>query len=321
MLDIWAGGLHATGGMIEAAKSYCYLLDFKWNTRKKKLVWEYKSMAETPATIYLRHPGSAPVPLQRKEVWETDPDGTLGTYIAMDGNQYMVAQSLMKKVDAWADKIRSRQLTATEGWLSIRSGISMSIKHQLATSRLSKGECRKITKKLKMAALRACGISTTFPDTVVYSPKEFLGIQAVLFIEQCLRYGSIVTDPTGILLRTVIQFMQVEMGVRRHRSCTHFNCGTNASHLINSCQAGNTHPKSGWSYMTAYPKFPMPESTIGFSWKYLRNMGIHRYNYDISIYADCISKCIYYRRLRLVTGPISILRFWIGPPPSLTMIT
>ena len=221
MLDTWAGALHATGGMIEATKSYWYLIDFKWNP--KKLQWDYKSIAETPGTIYLHHPGSPPAPLNRKEVWDPDPDGTLGTFIAMDANQKLVTESLMNKVDAWADKIRTRQLTATEGWLSFRSGISMSIKHQLATSRLTRIACKKITKKLKHAALKASRLPTTYPDTLVYSPREYLGLgipnlwhlQASIFIDNCLQYGNLPTDPTGILLRNVIQHMRLELGVSR----------------------------------------------------------------------------------------------------------
>jgi hypothetical protein len=219
MIDTWAGALHATGGMIEASKSYWYLIDFKWN--KRTLKWEYKSIEETPSTIYLRNPGSLPTVLTRKQVWEPDQDGTLGTFIAIDGNQRMVVESLIKKVDIWADKIRSRQLTATEGWLSFKSGISMSLRHQLTTSRLTKAECRKITKKLKYAALKASGLPITYPDVLVYSPREYLGlgipnlwhIQASLFIEQCLQFGSQKTDPTGLLLRTVIQHMKLELGV------------------------------------------------------------------------------------------------------------
>ena len=141
----------------------------------------------------------------------------------MDGNQRAVVTSLTKKVDEWADKIRTRQLTPTEGWLSLRTGISMSIQHQLMTSRLSKAECRKITKKLKVVALKANGIPITFPDSLVYAPKDFLGLglpdlwhtQAMLLAEQCLRYGSLTGDPTGILLRTVMQYMRLEMGVSK----------------------------------------------------------------------------------------------------------
>jgi hypothetical protein len=228
MLDTWTGGLHATGGMIESSKSYWYLIDFKWNRRK--MSWEYKSIQETPATIYLRQPGQSEIPLQRKEAWDPDPDGTLGTYIAMDGNQRLVVDSLTKKINEWADKIRTRQLTATEGWLSLRSGISMSIQYQLTTSRLTKRDCRKITRNLKQAALRAGHMPLTFPDSLVYAPKEFLGlglpdlwhIQSMLFAEQCLRYGSLPSDPTGILLRTVIQYMRLEMGVQKSPFCYSF---------------------------------------------------------------------------------------------------
>ena len=109
MVDIWSGGLYATGGMIEPNKSYWYLIDFKWNPRKME--WEYTSIAERPATIVLRNNGVEPTTLERKEVWEPDQDGTLGTYVAMDGNQKMVIASLTQSVYEWADKIRTRQLT------------------------------------------------------------------------------------------------------------------------------------------------------------------------------------------------------------------
>lgn len=174
MIDTWAGALYATGGMIESSKSYWYLIDFKWNQRQLK--WEYKSIEETPATIYLRNQGSPPTILNRKQVWEPDQDGTLGTFIAIDGNQKLVLASLTKKIDTWADKIRTRQLTATEGWLSLRSGISRSVIYQLTTSRLTKAECRKATKKLKQAALKASRLPLTYPDVLVYSPREYLGL-------------------------------------------------------------------------------------------------------------------------------------------------
>ena len=221
MLDTWSGGLYATGGMIEPTKSYWYLIDFKWNIRKQ--AWEYKSINDNPATIYLRHPGSESVPLQRKEVWDPDPDGTLGTFIAMDGNQRLVFQSLKEKVDEWAEKIRTRQLTTMEGWLSLRSGISMSLQHQIATSRLTKKQCKDITRQLKKSALKASGIPSTFPDSLVYAPRDYLGlgipdfwhIQARLFAEQCLQFGHLTDDPTGLLLRTVIQYMRIEMEVQK----------------------------------------------------------------------------------------------------------
>jgi len=115
MINTWAGALHATGGAIEPSKSYWYLIDFKWNTRR--LAWENKSIQDTPATIHLNlHSLSAPpTTLARKETWQPDPDGTLGTYIAMDGNQTLIVESLTTKIDAWAGKIRSRHLSPIEG--------------------------------------------------------------------------------------------------------------------------------------------------------------------------------------------------------------
>ena len=43
-LHRWTGGLIATGGSIAAEKSFCYLIDFKWNGSS----WEYRKVEELP---------------------------------------------------------------------------------------------------------------------------------------------------------------------------------------------------------------------------------------------------------------------------------
>jgi hypothetical protein len=302
MLDTWSAGLHATGGMIEWKKSYWYLIDFKWNHRK--LEWEYKSVNETPATIYLRNPGLAPIPLSRKEVWEADPDGTLGTYIAMDGNQEMVLKSLTNKVDLWADKIRSRQLTTTEGWLCMRTGITMSIEHQLSTSRLTKQQCMQITRRLKRAALKASGIPLTFPDLLVYSPREYLGlglpnlwhIQAFLFARHCLQHGSLPDDPTGILLRNIAQNMRLELGVSKSPTTYPFKvwhkCATHTQFFPFWEYASDTHLElhDGLSPLPTArtgDKFIMEAfADYGFSAKQLKLLNLCRLYLQILLLSD-----------------------------------
>ena len=188
--------------------------------------------------------------LNRKEVQEADPDGTLGTFITIDGNQHLIIRNLTTKVNEWADKIRTKQLTATEGWLSCRTGISMSIKYQLYTSRLTRQQCKQITKQLKVAILRAAKLPLTSPDALVYSPKEYLGlgipnlwhIQSTLFAEQCLRFASQPHNPTGILLRTIIENMRLELGVSRCPLEYPF-------HRWNKC-ATNTQFFPFWEYAT-----------------------------------------------------------------------
>ena len=43
-LHRWTRGLIATGGSIAAEKSFCYLIDFKWNGSS----WEYRKVEELP---------------------------------------------------------------------------------------------------------------------------------------------------------------------------------------------------------------------------------------------------------------------------------
>lgn len=60
--------------------------------------------------------------------------------------------------------------------------------------------------------------------------QEYLGLgipdlwhlQASLFAKQCLQYGSLYNDPTGILLRNVLQYMRIEMGVPKSPMSSQF---------------------------------------------------------------------------------------------------
>ena len=49
MVDIWEGGIQATGSAIVLEKSHWYLVDFKWEND----TWRYATIDETPAELYV----------------------------------------------------------------------------------------------------------------------------------------------------------------------------------------------------------------------------------------------------------------------------
>jgi hypothetical protein len=69
---------------------------------------------------------------------------TLGLWIAMNGNQYIQVLELIAKVLEWADKIRTKELTRMEAWLSLRMGIAKALQYPLAATNMSKAECKLI---------------------------------------------------------------------------------------------------------------------------------------------------------------------------------
>jgi hypothetical protein len=171
MLDHWAGGLRATGGTLVPAKSYWYGIDFKWN--QKKLNWEYKSIAELPGSLILRDHLQQPTTIRRMEV--TQAKGTLGLWIAADGNQITQMQVLLLLlVERWIDKICTKQLTKTEAWLSLRMGVAKSLRYPLTATCLSKKDCETLDKKLLAAALPALGFPPKYPHKIAQAPPEAL---------------------------------------------------------------------------------------------------------------------------------------------------
>jgi hypothetical protein len=123
MLDHWEGGLRGTGGALVPSKSYWYGIDFKWN--KQKHIWEYKTINEPPGAFTLKDHSRTTIALTRLEAHKARE--TLGLWIAMDGNQTSQVPAIQKKIDNWADKIRTKQLTRTEAWISLRVGVSKAI--------------------------------------------------------------------------------------------------------------------------------------------------------------------------------------------------
>jgi hypothetical protein len=49
-LDLWEGGIRATGGAIVPEKSHWYLIDFKWQQGN----WRYVTEIEVPAQLFFR---------------------------------------------------------------------------------------------------------------------------------------------------------------------------------------------------------------------------------------------------------------------------
>jgi hypothetical protein len=172
ILDHWEGGLHATGRALVPPKSYWYGIDFKWH--KTKLKWEYKTIAQLPGSLHMKDHQHDLTLLERLEVDEARE--TLGLWIAMDGNQVKQVLALLKEILAWADCVRTKQLTKTEVWLSLRLGIAKALQYPLAATNMSKANCKLLDKALIKAALPALGFPSSYPRVIAQAPPEVLGL-------------------------------------------------------------------------------------------------------------------------------------------------
>jgi hypothetical protein len=220
-INTWEGGLRATGGALALQKSYWYLLSMKWNHNRQR--WDYQTIANTPGQLTIL--GDSTTMRNRSALTRHETnhaEETLGLWIAPDGNQNAQIQSLHTKIALWSDKIRTKHLNQSLAWLSITSGISMSLKYPLTATNLSRNDCSRIMKPFLDVALPALGLPRNMPHAVIFAPKEYLGYglfdlwlhQAVDQIQACLDYGHrLGNDITGHLLRDITETLRLELGL------------------------------------------------------------------------------------------------------------
>jgi hypothetical protein len=116
-IDMWEGGLAATGGQLEPSKTFWYNIDFKWSDG----CWRYAQIAELPSELSMEKDKGGRTILDRVEVNEGR--RTLGMRLAPDGNNAEEFQYLRSQCDTWADKIRSGILPRTTIWVAFTSTI------------------------------------------------------------------------------------------------------------------------------------------------------------------------------------------------------
>lgn len=220
-IDIWSGGLHATGGCLSPEKSYWYLIDFYWH--RPTMQWRYKNAAELPGQLHFKAMNGHRTILTRHDPCTAVE--TLGIPLSMDGNQIAIAQSLRAKINKWASKISTRQLTRQETLISLHTGISKSLDYPLVATRLTKKQCNDPMRPLRQAALPILGIPSTFPTVLVHSPREFLGLgfpnlwfeqglaQVNCVLQQIQHNQTTQHDSTAQLYKHVLEGMQMELGM------------------------------------------------------------------------------------------------------------
>jgi hypothetical protein len=100
----WEGGLCATGGVLEPAKTFFYLVDFSWKQGK----WSYNT---TPTTTELQIRNLEGDLQAVEQVPVHEARRTLGVLLAPDGNNDAEFRSLKQKAQVWASNITTHQFS------------------------------------------------------------------------------------------------------------------------------------------------------------------------------------------------------------------
>jgi hypothetical protein len=172
VVDLWEGGIRATGGALEPSKSYWYLIDFKWIP--DKLRWDYKRKAEVKGEIYVQNPQGERELLERLEVDE--PRVTLGINFSPDGSWRGQVKHLSEKVNKWVSHLKSGHLNQADTWYALTRTIMKTMEYPMVAISLTRDQWDEVMKPLLQAVLPRIGITRSFPRLVVYAPLSRKGL-------------------------------------------------------------------------------------------------------------------------------------------------
>ena len=213
-LDLWEGGLKATGGAIVPQKSFWYLIDFKWSSGN----WRYATTKDVEATLEVTdHMGN------RKTIERLEPSAsrkTLGFFMAPDGNNKGEVAFLRKATQVWGSQVETGHLDRETAWAALTTTIMKTIEYPLLALTLSEDECTHIMAPVLMQGLSKSGINRTMKRDIVYAPLKAQGFglhfpyttQGINHLEVMLTDGGTSTI-TGQLLETTLQALTLELGL------------------------------------------------------------------------------------------------------------
>ena len=209
-LDMYVGGVRATGGTVHPKKSKWYLVEFGFDNQGK---WRY---VDNDAELFVTtRAGREPIERLPTSVASR----ILGVYMAPDGNQSEQIRQLRAKTEAWADRVRSGHLARGDAWHYFQSTIKRTMAYPLAATTLTEADCRFIEAPAITAALQLAGVASNMARDVVYGPDRFLGLgHGALYHSQEMRHIQVLLDhgnassPTGHQLRALLEGHKLEIG-------------------------------------------------------------------------------------------------------------
>ena len=214
-LDLWSGGISATGGAINPAKSFWWLIDFKW--RPASGTWVFRRKAAMPGDLTLQGPTGLWATLRRLQPDEAE--RTLGVMMAPLETGAAQHLALREKAKDWAAKFRPRHLLRYDVIPLIKSTAMKTLEYVMPLSTLGRAEWVSIMSPILQASLHKAGVCRSFPRVVVFAPLKYQGLgiphpfalQVFHHLSVLMRHSANRTK-TGQYLEANLQSHQLETG-------------------------------------------------------------------------------------------------------------
>ena len=162
-INRWEGGLKTTGGAIVPSKSWVYPIDFKFDTKGQP---SYKPLQEIEQEFTVLNKDNVRETLQRCE--SSTGKGTLGVFLAPDGNNTQARKALEAKAKQWRDNLRAGHLNPSLVWHAANTTIMKSLEFPLPALTMTYDECNRIMKIVtKQGLLNKSRVSVLIPSSAL----------------------------------------------------------------------------------------------------------------------------------------------------------
>jgi hypothetical protein len=213
-MDMWQGGLKATGGAIVPENNSWNLSAFKWS----KGDWKYCSTQDTLASLQVQD--IARVVHQLCHTDYNEAIRSLGVDLAPDGNMRQQTIALLKASSLWATQMKAENLPKTDVWTALMSSLWRTLSYPLPVTTLSVDECKAIMAPALNQGLVGMGFCRHFPRALVHSPARYMGLnihhlhssQENQRLKGIIEHTAI-SDFTGLLYRASLEHLLIELGM------------------------------------------------------------------------------------------------------------
>ncbi|CAJ1943995.1 unnamed protein product [Cylindrotheca closterium] len=214
-LDLWSGGISATGGAINPAKSFWWLIDFKW--RPSSGTWVFRRKAEMPGELTLQDPTGPWATLRRLQPDEAE--RTLGVMMAPLETGTAQHLALREKAKNWAAKFLPQHLLHYDVLPLLKATAMKTLEYVMPLSTLGRSDWVSIMSPILQASLHKAGVCRSFPRVVVFAPLKYQGLgiphpfalQVFHHLSFIMRHLANRTE-TGQYLEANLQSHQLETG-------------------------------------------------------------------------------------------------------------
>jgi hypothetical protein len=165
----WDDALRATGGLLVPSKCKFFYVAYDWSNDQ----WTINKDIQDSFELRIMDDQGQTHPIQ--QVAATDSELALGIMFSPSGNMEGETTYLKQKATAWADKVRSGQLTRQEAWYCLNVTVLRTIEYALPATTLTYKQFQSVLQPILQIGLPRAGICRNISRDVLFSPIRYQG--------------------------------------------------------------------------------------------------------------------------------------------------